>query len=62
MTTLTETYCHELLDAVGHPDQVEVVLKRHGHSKGPLYIALAQATTSLTERLNAVSDKSRKTE
>ena len=57
MATLTETIVEKLLDAVDDPAELQCVLQEHGHSKGPLYLALAQATTQLVERLAELSTK-----
>jgi chromosome segregation ATPase len=57
MATLTQTITEQLLEAADNPVQIEGTLKKHCHSKGPLYIALAQATTSLTEQLQMLSQK-----
>jgi len=51
MTTLTNTITQELLDAVDNPAELDAVLKKHSHSKGPLYHAVAQATTRLQQQL-----------
>ena len=49
--TRTETITRELLEAAHDPAALEDVFRRHSHSKGPLYAALAEATTQLCERL-----------
>jgi hypothetical protein len=49
--TITETIKTELLDSVENSAVLESILQQHSHSKGPLYIALAQATNELTQRL-----------
>ena len=60
MTTLTDTITGELLDTMDNPSGLDAVLKRHSRSKGPLYCALAQATTQLQQQLaDAAADISR---
>jgi predicted nucleic acid-binding Zn-ribbon protein len=62
MATLTQSITEQLLEAATNPVQLEGILKEHSHSKGPLYIALAQATTTLTEQLATLSEKCRQTD
>lgn len=57
MTTLTQTIKQELLDSVNDTAGLQAVLQKHRHSKGPLYIGLAQATTSLIEKLQTLSQR-----
>ncbi|MCZ6580020.1 MAG: hypothetical protein O6840_00120 [Nitrospirae bacterium] len=45
--TLKATITQELLDAADDPLGLEEVFRRHSHSKGPFYGALAEATTQL---------------
>jgi len=52
VTTLTQTITSELLDAVDDDGALKAVLQRHSRSKGPLYHALAQATSQLHHRLD----------
>jgi hypothetical protein len=51
MTTLKETITRELLDSLDDPSGLEAVLKRHSRSKGPLYLALAEATSQFSQCL-----------
>jgi hypothetical protein len=51
LKTLTETIKDELLDSVENPAVLPAVLQQYSHSKGPLYIALAQATSVITQKL-----------
>ena len=62
MTTLTESITQELLDAVDDPAGLEGIIQKHARSKGPLYAALAQATSCLKERLVSLSSQSREVE
>ena len=62
MATLTETIAQELLAAADEPSRLDAVLRQYGHSKGPLYHALAQATALLTERLTGLSHESKEAE
>jgi chromosome segregation ATPase len=41
---------------VDNPAELQKVFGQYSHTKGPFYHALAQATASLTERFNAVSE------
>ena len=60
MTTLTQTITSELLDAVDDDGALKAVLQRHSRSKGPLYHALAQASSEMQQRLQrARTDLSR---
>ena len=45
--SIKETITKELLDRIDDPAGLEEVLKRHSRSKGPLYLAIAEATTAL---------------
>lgn len=51
MATLKANITQELLDSVDDPSGLEAILKRHGRSKGPLYLALAESTSELRQRL-----------
>ncbi|MFC2000149.1 hypothetical protein ACFLXE_05270 [Chloroflexota bacterium] len=55
MTTLTETITQELLAAVGDPGGLDAVLQEHSRSKGPLYHALALATSELQQQLDEMA-------
>ena len=55
MTTITETITGKLLDAIQDPVVLQAVLQEYSHNKGPLYIALAQATSVLTQKLTATA-------
>jgi hypothetical protein len=55
MKTLTDSIYDELIEGAKDPAGLPAVLKEHSNSKGPLYIALAKATNSLSEKLNSVS-------
>ncbi len=57
MTTLTETIYEKLMGAVDDPVALEKVFHESAGSKGPFYIALAKATTSLQERFNEITQK-----
>jgi hypothetical protein len=57
MKTLTESIYDELMAAAKEPAGLSAVLKKHSHSKGPLYIALAQATNSIIEQYNHISNQ-----
>ena len=39
-----------LLGSVDDPDELEEVFRRYGSSKGPFYLALAEATSQLDDR------------
>jgi hypothetical protein len=55
MKTLTESIFDELIGGIKDPAELPAALKKYGHSKGPLYIALAQATIAVSEKLKAIS-------
>jgi outer membrane murein-binding lipoprotein Lpp len=55
MTTITATITAKLLDGINDPDGLKIVLQEYSHSKGPLYIALADATSVLTKKLAATA-------
>lgn len=57
MVTLTEKITQQLLDAADDPAGLEAVFQQHGHSKGPLYSALAQATATLKDRFPDLAQK-----
>jgi outer membrane murein-binding lipoprotein Lpp len=57
MTTITETITEKLLDAIQDPVGLQTVLEEYAHSKGPLYGALAQATTTLTKKLTTMGQE-----
>ena len=57
MTTVTQTITEKLLDAIQDPVVLQAVLKEYSHHKGPLYSALAQATSVLTHKLTATAQQ-----
>ncbi len=57
MTSITESIANELLDVTNDPTAIEDVLTRHRKSKGPLYIALAQATTQVRDDLRTLAEQ-----
>jgi chromosome segregation ATPase len=57
MTTITETITQELINAVENPAEIEKVIHDRSKSKGPFYMALAQATALMTDNLKAISGK-----
>ena len=57
MTTITETITGKLLDAIQDPVVLQAVLQEYSHNKGPLYSALAQATSVLTHKLTATDQQ-----
>ena len=57
MTTRKEIITNELLDFIEDPSGLEAVFERHKGSKGPLYGALAAATTQLQQRLLEQSEQ-----
>lgn len=57
MATLTQTITEELLAAARDPGAVDAVLRQHARSKGPLYLALVQATSTLAARLSALAQE-----
>ncbi len=60
--TITNVIYQKLLDATGDPGGLQAVFNEYNHSKGPFYIALAQATASLSGRLAALSSKCKELE
>lgn len=54
MTTITATITDKLLSGINDPAGLQVVLHEYSNSKGPLYIALAQATSIMTQKLATV--------
>lgn len=62
MPTITKTITEELLNAVGDPAELEKVIHERSNSKGPFYMALAEATTLIVGRLKGISEKYRETE
>jgi len=52
--SIKETITKELLDRIDDPAGLEEVLKRHSRSKGPLYLAIAEATTALGSGLETL--------
>jgi outer membrane murein-binding lipoprotein Lpp len=57
MSTITETITEKLLDAIQDPVELQAVLEEYSHNKGPLYGALAQATSTLTKKLTTVGQQ-----
>jgi hypothetical protein len=57
MVTITETITGKLLDGVNDPHGLQSVLQEYNHSKGPLYIALAEATSIMTQKLTTSVQK-----
>ena len=57
METRTEAIARELLNAALDPGGLPAVLRRHSRSKGPLYLALAEATAEMTSRLEKISEE-----
>lgn len=53
--TLTNQILDELVDCAADPDGLEEVLRKYVRSKGPLYSALAQATSHIRKRLEDTS-------
>ena len=51
MTTITETITGKLLDGAMDPTGLQSVLQEYSHNKGPLYSALAQATSIMIQKL-----------
>jgi hypothetical protein len=62
MRTLTEEIYEALIDGAKEPNGLASVLKEYSHSKGPFYIALAQASNTLTEKLSTISIQKQKAE
>jgi septal ring factor EnvC (AmiA/AmiB activator) len=56
MATLTATITEALLGAVDDSERLERVLQQNAHSKGPLYLGLAAATTQLRSHLDSVRE------
>lgn len=56
MTTRKETVTRELLDSVNDPSGLEAVFERHRQSKGPFYLALAEATSQIQQRLRQAGE------
>jgi len=54
--TIKDTIIEQLLDCADDPSGLAEVLKRHGRSKGPLYLALAEATGLLSSGLQTIAD------
>jgi hypothetical protein len=54
MTTLTEEIYFELTEGPPGPDELDEIMKKYGHSKGPLYLALGKATETLQGKLKTV--------
>ena len=59
METLKETIRREILDTVHDEDRLRSVLKNRGRSKGPLYLALAEATAEMIERLEKAHEEAK---
>ena len=57
MATVKETIRQQLLEAASNPDGLEAVLRKHSGSKGPLYLALAEATSQLRGRLEKTASE-----
>ena len=53
--TLKQTITREVLESVEDPAGPRDVLNRYSRSKGPLYLALAEATNQLQRRVSAAS-------
>jgi hypothetical protein len=51
LKTITKTITGKLLDGIHNPDGLQSVLQEYSHNKGPLYIALSEATSVMTQRL-----------
>ena len=49
--TLKQTITEELLDSIADPGGLEEVQRKYSKSKGPYYLALAEATSQLLNRL-----------
>ncbi len=56
MTTRKETITKELLDFIDNRSELEAVFERHSRSKGPFYLALAEATSQLQQRLRQIRE------
>ena len=55
--TIKENITQEFLDSAGDPARLEQIFRRFGHTKGPLYGGLAQATSQMELRFEeAVSE------
>jgi hypothetical protein len=55
--TITETITEKLLDAIQDPVVLQSVLQQYSHNKGPLYLALAQATSIMTQKLTTTAQQ-----
>ena len=60
--TVKETITKEFLDCLHEPSGLESVFQRHSRSKGPLYSALAEATTQLRQRLEKTWEETHEAE
>ena len=56
MTTLKKTITLELLDSVHDSAELQEVFQRYKNSKGPFYLALADATAQLQQQLGQVCE------
>jgi archaellum component FlaC len=54
-TTLTQTIKQTLLDAANDPAELCAAMKKYSHSKGPLYLALAEATSVMSDKLMSLN-------
>ena len=52
--SIKEAITQELLDCADDPSGLEKVYERYGRSKGPFYLGLAAATTSLGSQLETL--------
>ncbi len=55
--TLREIITEELLNAVGHPEELENISRTYSRSKGPYYAALLDATSQLQDQLEDLSEE-----
>ena len=53
MTTITKRITEKLLEGFNDPDGLQAILQQYSHNKGPLYNALAEATSVMTKKLAA---------
>ena len=56
MTTLKKTITLELLDSTHDSAELQEVFQRHKNSKGPFYLALADATAQLQQQFGQVCE------
>ncbi len=55
--TLTEEIAQKLLNAVGHPGELENIRRTYSRNKGPYYAALGDVTSQLQDQLEELADE-----